>query len=124
MNETLLEKRPAVASNRRKVRLLPDNARSHVAKVIKETLMQPEWEVLPHPVYSPDLAPSNYYLFRSMQLDGYTEIRICENGLMNGLLQKTNRSIVAEFTYCHKDGKDVQLARANTLMYFLLLTSR
>ena len=42
MNETLLEKRPAVASNRRKVMFLPDNARLDVAKVIKETLMQPE----------------------------------------------------------------------------------
>jgi len=67
LNEALLEKRPAVASNRRKVMLLHDNARPHVAKSVKETLMQFEWEVLPHPAYSPDLAPSDYYLFRSMQ---------------------------------------------------------
>jgi len=31
---------------------------------VKETLMQFKWEVLPHPVYSPDLVPSDYYLFR------------------------------------------------------------
>ena len=35
----------------------------HCAKNHLETL---KWEVLPHPPYSPDIAPSDYYLFRSM----------------------------------------------------------
>ena len=31
-----------------------DNARPHVAKVVKETLEALNWDVLPHPPYSPD----------------------------------------------------------------------
>jgi len=41
-----------------------DNARSHVAKVIKTYLQTLKWEVLPHPPYSPDVAPSDYHLFQ------------------------------------------------------------
>ena len=43
-----------------------DNARPHVAKVVKDTLEALNWDVLPHPRYSPDIAPSDYHLFRSM----------------------------------------------------------
>ena len=67
LNDVLLQKRPAIASNRRKVILLHDNARPHVARIVKDRLLQLEWEVLPHPAYSPDIAPSDYHLFRSIQ---------------------------------------------------------
>ena len=46
-----------------------DNAWPHVAKDVKKCLEDLKWEVLPHPPYSPDLEPSDYYLFRSMQHD-------------------------------------------------------
>ena len=32
----------------------------------KETIQQLSWEVLTHPPYSPDLAPSDFHLFRSL----------------------------------------------------------
>ena len=49
-----------------KVVMQHDNARSHVARPVKKYLEMLKWEVLPHPPYSPDVAPSNYHLFRSM----------------------------------------------------------
>jgi len=39
---------------------------THVAAPVKTYLETLKWEVLPHPPYSPDIAPSDYYLFRSM----------------------------------------------------------
>src|SRR5256885_3143550 len=45
-------------------RLLVDNVRLHISKVITAKLAQLDLERLPHPPYSPDLAPSDYYLFR------------------------------------------------------------
>ena len=47
--------------------LLHDNARPHTAKSTRHALEQLEIEVLPHPPYSPDLAPSDYHLFHSLQ---------------------------------------------------------
>ncbi|KAG5325797.1 MOS1T transposase, partial [Pseudoatta argentina] len=40
--------------------------RPHVAKPVKIYLETLKWEVLPHPLYSPDIAPSDFHLFRSM----------------------------------------------------------
>ena len=51
----------------RKVHLLHDNARPHVCRIVQEKLNQFRWKIVPHPPYSPDLAPSDYHLFRSLQ---------------------------------------------------------
>ena len=46
-----------------KVYFQHDNARPHVARQVKQLLTTFGWMVLPHPPYSPDLAPSDYWLF-------------------------------------------------------------
>ena len=61
-----------------------ENTRPHVAKPVKTSLKMLKWEVLPHPPYFPDIAPSDYYLFRSMahgladqQFRSYEDIEKC-----------------------------------------------
>lgn len=49
-----------------KVRFLHDNARPHIARSTREKLLELGWEILVHPPYSPDLAPSDFHLFLSM----------------------------------------------------------
>ncbi|UYV62912.1 hypothetical protein LAZ67_2002436 [Cordylochernes scorpioides] len=66
LSRALKIKRPLYAKRHDKVIYQHDNARRHVAKVVKETLEALQWDVLPHPLYSPDIAPSDYHLFRSM----------------------------------------------------------
>ena len=73
LNDSLKQKRPELI-NRKGVVFHQDNARPHTSLVTRQKLLQLGWDILPHPPYSPDLAPSDYYLFRSLQnfLDGKT----------------------------------------------------
>ena len=44
-----------------------DNARPHVSLMTRRKLLQLGWKVLIHPPYSPDIAPSDFHLFLSLQ---------------------------------------------------------
>ncbi|GFT11511.1 mariner Mos1 transposase [Trichonephila clavipes] len=75
LNDALQQKRLELI-NRKGVVFHQDNARPHTSLVTRQKLLSLEWDTMLHTPYSPDLAPSDYYLFRSLQnsLDGKTFI--------------------------------------------------
>ncbi|GFS80900.1 histone-lysine N-methyltransferase SETMAR [Trichonephila clavipes] len=65
LNAAIKEKRSALAS-RKGILFHHDNARLHTAMVTQQKLNALGWEVLGHPPFSHDIAPSDYYLLRSL----------------------------------------------------------
>ena len=53
--------------NRKGVVFHQDNAKPHTSRITRNKLNEIGWEILPHPSYSPDIAPSDYHLFQSLQ---------------------------------------------------------
>ena len=49
------------------VRLLHDNAPSHTSAIVTAFLKKEKVTVLPHPPYSPDLAPCDFFLFPKLK---------------------------------------------------------
>uniref|UniRef100_A0A0A9YJU3 Mariner Mos1 transposase n=2 Tax=Lygus hesperus TaxID=30085 RepID=A0A0A9YJU3_LYGHE len=65
LRAAIKRKRPGKLS--KKVLFFHDNARPHSANVTKELLRKFDWDIFPHPPYSPDLAPSDFFLFPSLK---------------------------------------------------------
>ena len=61
----VVKEKQAELVNRKGVIFNHDNATPHISLVTRQKLLKLGWEVMLHPPYSPDLAPSDYYLFRS-----------------------------------------------------------
>ena len=66
LNQALQEKRPDYRRRQHKVIFLYDNAPSHTAKRVKETIETFSWEILAHAAYSPDMTLSDYHFFASL----------------------------------------------------------
>ena len=81
-----------------------DNTRPHVAKSIKTYLQTFKWEVLPHLPYFPDIAPSDYYLFRSMA-HGLANQQFRSYEDVEKWLQKMSTFTVTVLELYQKDGK-------------------
>uniref|UniRef100_A0A0N5BIQ3 HTH_48 domain-containing protein n=1 Tax=Strongyloides papillosus TaxID=174720 RepID=A0A0N5BIQ3_STREA len=65
MHQKLSQKKPALV-NRKRLILHHDNAKPHVSKRTVQKLRKLEYETLHHPVYSPDLSPTDYYFFKHL----------------------------------------------------------
>ena len=65
VQENLLKKQPALV-NRRQVLFLQDNARPHVARITLAKIAELNWEIMLHPPYSPDISPTDFHLFLSL----------------------------------------------------------
>lgn len=61
------KRRRSLDSENHGLQLLHDNARPHIARATAEKLQNLNLPCIPHPPYSPDLAPSDYYLFSSLK---------------------------------------------------------
>ena len=59
LKRAIAEKRPEYATIHEAIIFHHDNARPHVTILVKNYLENSGWEVLPHPPYSLDLAPSD-----------------------------------------------------------------
>lgn len=72
--------------------LLHDNARPHTARLTNQKINELGWEILDHPPYSPDLAPSDFFLFKNLKnfLRGefYNEKEVLESEISNFFQQK------------------------------------
>lgn len=66
LSRALKGKRPEYEQRHDKVILQHDNVWPHIAKPVKKYLETLKWKILLHPLYSLDIAPSDYHLFRSM----------------------------------------------------------
>ena len=60
-------------SGRRKVLIYLDNCKVHNSKMTMEEIQKIQFKRVPHPAYSPDVAPSDFYLFGRVKkrLEGF-----------------------------------------------------
>lgn len=65
LRDAIKQKRRGMLS--RGVLLLHDNAPAHRSVIAQQAIHDCEFKQLNHPAYSPDLAPSDYYLFRHLK---------------------------------------------------------
>lgn len=65
LDTAIRKKRPHLA--KKKIIFQHDNARPHTCALTTAKLAKLKYDILPHPPYSPDLAPSDYYLFPKLK---------------------------------------------------------
>ena len=94
MKAALDEKHPELV-NGKHITFHQDNARLHVSLMTRQKLLQLGWEVLIHPLYSPDITPSDFHLFQSSQnsVNGknFSSLEDCKRHLEHFYAQKETK---------------------------------
>jgi len=82
-----------------------ENAPAHTALSIREFLVKKNIPVLPHPPYSPDLAPYDFYLFPKLKLKlkGH-HFRTMEN-IQKTVADELQTLTANDFQYCYDQWK-------------------
>ena len=90
-----LDKKHPVLVNRKRIIFQQDNPRPHVSLMTRQKLLQLGWEVRIHPPCSPDIAPLDFHLFRSLQnsLTGknFNSLEDCKRHLEQFFAQKDKK---------------------------------
>ena len=71
------------------VLLLPDNAPAHTAHVAMTAATECGFKTLPRPIYSPNMAPSDSYLFPNLK----SHIRGTQYGSNYGVIEAVNENL-------------------------------
>ena len=66
--------------------LLQDNAPAHTSQVPMTAATECRFEILPHPPYSPDMAPSDFYQFPKLK----SHLRGTQYGSNGGVIEAVN----------------------------------
>ena len=72
-----------------RILLLHDIARPHTARATVDALETLKFEVLSHPPYSPDLAPSNFHFFPHLKGTHFTSDNEVKHAVMSWIKQRT-----------------------------------
>ena len=73
--EKVREERPTSGS--KNVKIFHQNAKTHVAKIVKDYLNNEGIKIIDHPPYSPDLAPCDFWLYSELKrgLDSHPDVK-------------------------------------------------
>ena len=118
------------------VLLQEDNARVHICKVAMDAVERNRYELIPHRAYSPDLAPSDFFLFPNLKkgIRGYhfrsdeevvtaveewvneKALDIFSSGLM-ALEHRWSKCITLEGNYIEKEEVDLNRKQVRLVTY-------
>jgi transposase len=92
------------AGNERKLVVHADNARRHTAKLSTQYFNENRMKSAPHPPYSPDLTPSDFYLFTYIKrcLAGFSfedadQLLATIEGVLEGIEKVTLQAVFLEW---------------------------